>query len=78
MTADNDTTVYDDQMMVTGTKLEYFAIKGFETTRLQSEFDVCVSDLKAADGGSPTLHLAPRIPEALLAWDNIPDSGYGQ
>lgn len=78
MTADDDTTVYDDLLMVTGTKLEYFAIKGFDTTRLQVEFDACLSDLKAADGGSPTLHLAPRIPEALLAWDNIPDSGYGQ
>jgi len=35
-TADTDTTIFDDTVMVLGTKLKYFQIKGFDTTSLQA------------------------------------------
>lgn len=75
--ADTDAAMFDPELMTVGTKLEYFAIKGFDTTRLQVEFDAMLNDLKAAEGGSPTLNMAPKVADVLLGWNNIPDSGYG-
>ena len=76
-TADTDTTVFDDQIMILGTKLRYWQIKGFDTTSLQQEYDRYLSVAKANDKGSPNLSFAPYPSEVLISWANIPDTGYG-
>ena len=76
-TADTDTAIYPDRLMVLFLKRKYWEIKGFDTTALERDFQAELDLAKAHDAGSPTLSMDPRIADVLLSWDNIPDSGYG-
>ena len=76
-TADNDTTVLDDRIMVLATKLKYFQIKSFDTTALTADYNRYLSVAKANDKGSPTLSFAPYPSKVLIGYANIPDTGYG-
>lgn len=74
---DTDTCIFPDRLMIDGIKLKFFQIKGFDTTALQRSFDTQLSIAWAADKGSQTLSMAPRISTQLLTYAQIPDSGYG-
>ena len=76
-TADTDTTVLDDTVMVLGTKLKYFQIKGFDTTALQQDYFRYLNVAKANDKGSANLSFAPYPTKVLIGYANIPDTGYG-
>jgi hypothetical protein len=76
-TADTDTTVLDDTVLVLATKLKYFQIKSFDTTALQQDYQRYLSVAKANDKGSATLSFAPAPSAVLIGWANIPDTGYG-
>jgi len=76
-TADSDTTVLDDRIVVLGTKLKYWAIKGFDTTALMQEYQRYLSVAKANDKGAPNLSFAPYPSKVLIGYANIPDTGYG-
>lgn len=76
-TADTQTCVFPDRLMVLGLKLKYFEIKSFDTTALWRDYTRHLEIAKAADAGSPNLSFAPRISTVLIGWENIPDSGYG-
>jgi len=76
-TADSDTTVFDDRIMVLSTKLKYFQTKGFDTTALQQDFQRYLSVAKANDKGAPNLSFAPYPSKVLIGYANIPDTGYG-
>lgn len=76
-TADTDTFLFPDQLMVLGTKLKYFEIKGFDTTTLLSDFSRELSKFKAQDAGADTLSFAPKYPNILLTQNNLPDTGFG-
>ena len=76
-TVDTDTTVLDDTVLVLGTKLKYFQIKGFDTTALQADYYRYLNVAKANDKGSATLSFAPYPSKVLIGYANIPDSGYG-
>jgi hypothetical protein len=75
--ADTDTTVLDDTVMVLATKLKYFQIKSFDTTSLYQDYMRYLNIAKANDKGSATLSFAPQPSAVLIGWANIPDSGYG-
>lgn len=76
-TADTDTCIFPDRLMVLGLKLKYFSIKGFDTTELRRDYETELSIAKSNDSGSATLSFAPRPSTVLIGWENIPDSGYG-
>jgi len=76
-TADTDTTVLDNTVMVLLTKLKYFQIKSFDTTALQQDYNRYLNVAKANDKGSATLSFAPAPSAVLIGWANIPDTGYG-
>lgn len=76
-TADSDTTVFDDRLIVLATKLKYFQIKNFDTTALYQDYMRYLSIVKANDKGSATLSFAPQPSAVLIGWANIPDTGYG-
>ena len=76
-TVDTDTTVYDDRLMVLGTKLKYFQVKNFDTTALQQDYFRYLSVIKANDKGAPNLSFAPYPSKVLIGYANIPDTGYG-
>jgi hypothetical protein len=76
-TADTDTTVFDDTVLVLATKLKYFQIKSFDTTALYQDYMRYLNVAKANDKGSATLSFAPAPSAVLIGWANIPDTGYG-
>ena len=76
-TADTDTTVLDDTIIVLATKLKYFQIKSFDTTALSQDYQRYLSVAKANDKGSATLSFAPQPSAVLIGWANIPDTSYG-
>lgn len=76
-TADNDTTVFDDRVMVLYTKLKYFQIKSFDTTALTQDYMRYLNIAKANDKGSANLSFAPYPTKVLIGYANIPDTGYG-
>lgn len=76
-TADTDTCIYQDRLMVLGTKLKYFEAKGFDTTAMYRNWLTELQTDMAQDAGSANLSFAPRESSVLIGWDNIPDSGYG-
>lgn len=76
-TADTDTSVLDDRIIVLSTKLKYFQIKSFDTTSLQQEYFRYLNVAKAQDKGAPNLSFAPYPSKVLIGYANIPDTGYG-
>ena len=77
LTADSDTCIYPDRLMVLSTKLKYFEAKGFDTTAMYrnylQELETCI----AQDTSAANLSFAPRPGTVLIGYDNLPDSGYG-
>jgi hypothetical protein len=76
-TADTDTTVLDDRVVVLLTKMKYWGIKGFDTTVVAQDYQRVLSIAKAQDKGAPNLSFAPYPSKVLIGWANIPDTGYG-
>lgn len=76
-TADTDTTILDDRILVLLTKLKYFQIKSFDTTALMQDYQRYLSVVKANDKGAPNLSFAPYPSKVLIGYANIPDTGYG-
>ena len=76
-TADNDTTIYDDRLLVLATKLKYFQVKNFDTTALQQDYFRVLNVVKSNDKGSANLSFAPYPTKVLIGYANIPDTGYG-
>jgi hypothetical protein len=77
-TADTDTCIYPDRLLVNMTKLKYFEAKGFDTTaqfrNYMTELETCIAQ---DTGGGVNLSFAPKPGTILIGYDNIPDSGYG-
>ena len=76
-TADDDTCIYPDRLMVLGTKLKYFEAKGFDTTALYRDYLMEFDTAVAQDTAAANLSFAPRPGTVLIGYDNIPDSGFG-
>jgi hypothetical protein len=76
-TADTDTTILDDRIMVLSTKLKYFQIKSFDTTALTQDYQRYLSIAKSNDKGAANLSFAPYPSKVLIGYANIPDTGYG-
>ncbi len=76
-TADSDTCIYPDRLMVLGTKLKYFEAKGFDTTALYRDYLMEFETAVGQDTAAANLSFAPRPGTVLIGYDNIPDSGFG-
>jgi hypothetical protein len=76
-TADTDTCIYPDRVMVLSTKLKYFEAKGFDTTALYRDYLQELETAIGQDMAAANLSFAPRPGTVLIGYDNIPDSGYG-
>lgn len=76
-TADTDTFRFPDRLLILGTKLKFFEIKGFDSTAVMQDYVRELDKWKASESGADTLSLAPKYPNLLLTQNNIPDTGYG-
>ena len=77
-TADDDTCIFKDRLMIAGLKLLFWQAKGLDTTAFQRDYDRELSTSMAQDHGAPTLSLAPVMDTVLISPMNIPDGNvYG-
>jgi hypothetical protein len=76
-TADTDTCIYPDRLMVLATKLKYFEAKGFDTTAMYRNYIEEFEIVRAQDMSAANLSFAPRPGTVLIGYDNLPDTGYG-
>ncbi len=76
-TADTDTCIYNNDLIINFAKLKFWQVKGFDTTAYTMDYRTALALAIADDTGAPTLNRAPKPSEVLINWDNIPDSGYG-
>lgn len=77
-TADTDTCVFPDDLMVAGIKWRMWATKGFDYGVHKADYDAFLYRDMAMDGGRATLNMGRRrYTDGILNYWNIPDSGYG-
>ena len=75
--ADDDTSIFPDALLVLGTKLKFYEIKGFDTTALNADYVREFNKYASTEAGSDTLSLAPKYANILLTQNNLPDTGLG-
>jgi hypothetical protein len=75
-TADTDTCVFDDSLMILGLKLKWLQTKGFEYDYAQKEYIDYLTICKAQDKSAPKLSLAPASGTVLLTNRNIQDGNF--
>ena len=75
--ADTDTCIFNDRLMIDFLKFRYFEVKGFDTARFEAAFIRQLNISKASDKGSRTLSFAPRMASVLIQPENIPDANFG-
>lgn len=75
-TADTDTCVFDDSLMVAGLKAKFKQAKGLEASFEIGEFVGLLDACKAQDKSAPKLSLSPWGGSVLLSTANIQDGNW--
>lgn len=76
-TADDDTSIFQDDLLISALKFKYFSVKGFDTTDYALDYQAVLSTILATEKGGKTLLMAGRPPNILINMTNIPDQGFG-
>jgi len=76
-TLDDDTCIYDDQLMINGLKAKWQLAKGFDATASMAAFNYMLGVCKSQDHSAPTLLISRRQSPLLLTTWSIPETGYG-
>lgn len=75
-TADTDTCIYPDDLMVLGIKYRWYEAKGLEFGGAKAEFEQCRSICKAEDVPLPSVSLSPTcMPDLIGPW-STPDGNW--
>lgn len=75
-TADDDTCVFDDSLMVQGLKVKFKQAKGLDVSFELSEFNILLEQCKAQDRSAAKLNLSPTDITVLLTTNNIQDGNW--
>lgn len=75
--ADDDTCIFDDQLMITGLKLLWLQAKGLEWGYVQSQFGRRLDIMQAKDKGAPALSISRSPSSIYLGPWSIPDGNWG-
>jgi len=75
-TADDDTCVFDDSLMVQGLIMAFKQAKGLDVSFELSRFNGLLEQCKAQDRSAPKLSLSPADISILLTTQNIPDGNW--
>lgn len=75
-TADTDSPIFDDSLLITGLKSQWKAAKGLDGTFDLSEFRTLLETLKGQDKSAPVLSMSPVFPSGLLTLNNVPDGSW--
>ena len=75
-TADTDTALFSDSLLITGLKAQWKAAKGLDGTFDLGEFRLLLELNKSQDKSAPKLSMSPYGGSVLLSLDNIPDGNW--
>lgn len=75
-TTDAAYSMFPNRLMVNGIKLKLWEIKGFDTTKLQKNYDMTLNQSMARDQGAPRLSLSPRVSPIYIGPWNISDGNW--
>jgi hypothetical protein len=70
---DDDTSLLDDQAIITGVEWMFWEKKGFNYIAMQNRWVDYVNKLVARDGGAPTLNLVKRVNPIFISPANVQD-----
>lgn len=76
-TADSDTTIYDDSLMVLGLKVLFLQAKGLDFSLEGGQFTTLLAQCKAQDASAPALSTSGRRTGRFLSNCNVPDGSWG-
>ncbi len=76
LSADTDTWVFDDSLLVSGLKMRWKQAKGLDFSFENAEYSQLLRGLMAQDKSAPRLSLSPTYGEVLLSTGNIPDGNW--
>jgi hypothetical protein len=76
LTADTDTTIFDDSLMVVGLKMRWLRAKGLDFSVEMQEFNGLLATIKAQDKSAAKLSLSPVNGSIYLGTSNIPDGNW--
>ncbi len=74
---DSDVSLINEDIFTYGIIWRFLRAKGLDFSSYISEYQTQLGQLVARDGGMPTIQLSPER-RAILAADNLPDTGLGQ
>ena len=75
-TADTDTCIFDDRVMIEGIKWRFFAAKGFDYSSQYALWQRQLDVAMARDGGSPTLNMTRRRYPVFISPANVADGNW--
>ena len=75
-TGNDDITFFSDRMMINGTKLKMWQIKGFDTRTLQADFQRIFDTNMSRNQAAPILSLSPRLSPIFIGLGNISDGNW--
>jgi len=75
-TEDTDSTFFNERMMINGTKLKFWQIKGFDTKTLQADFERIFNQAMSRNQGAPRLSLSPRLSPIYIGPWNVSDGSW--
>lgn len=74
--ADDDVCIFDDSLMILGTKMLWRQEKGFESSLVENQFYRMLEKKTAQNKGSPVLNLARSPSQVLIGQANIRDGNW--
>ena len=77
-TLDTDTCIYDDSLVVLGTKTLFLQAKGLDFSLEGQQFTNLLAQCKAQDASAPALSISPRRGSIFLSNANLPDGNWGR
>ncbi len=77
-TADDDTFIFDDSLMILGLKTLFLQAKGLDFSLEGSQFSSLLAQCKAQDKSAPMLSISPSSGGRLLSMANVPDGNWGR
>lgn len=76
LSADTDTWVFDDSLLVAGLKMRWKQAKGLDFSFEAQEYGALLQGIKAQDKSAPTLSLSPVSGSIFLSTANLPDGNW--
>jgi hypothetical protein len=76
ITADTDTFVFSNSLLITGLKAQWLVAKGLDATFSLGEFRYLLENEKSTDKGAPTLSTSQQFGNVLMSANNVVDGNY--